>query len=73
MSKITANRKGKGLIRTELLHRYLPRKLPRFLKVILGGAFQNLILTDTNIFNLSNNVTSITSINAFYQDTFLCT
>ena len=43
MEKITVNRKGKSLTRTELRHRYLPLKLPRFLRVILDGVFQSFM------------------------------
>ena len=64
MVKTTVKRKDKSLTRTKLRHRYLPWKLPRFLKVILDGVFQNLMSTEKNIFNVSNNVTSIASIDA---------
>ena len=46
MGKITVNRKGKSLTRTELRHRYLPLKLPRFLRVILDGVFQSFMSTE---------------------------
>ena len=65
VGKITVNRKCKSLTGTELRHGYLPWKLLRFLKDILDGVFQNSILTDKIIFNVSNNVTSIASTDAF--------
>ena len=62
MSKITVNRKEKGLNKTEI---YLPWKLPRFLKVILDGAFRKFISKNKKKFNVSNKVTSIVSVDAF--------
>ena len=50
MIKNTVTRKDKDLTKMELRHRYFPRKLLRFLKVI----FQNFISTDKQIFNISN-------------------
>ena len=34
-------------------------------KVILDGVFQNFMSTDKSIFNITNNLTSITSIDPF--------
>ena len=59
MSKITVNRKEKALTKMELRQRYLPWKLLRFLKAVLNGVFQKIISTDKQIFNISNNVSSI--------------
>ena len=64
MGKNNVNRRGKSLTRTEVRQRYLPGKLPRFLKVILDGVFQNFMSTEKNILNVGNNVTSIASIDA---------
>ena len=73
MSKITVKRKDKDLIRTELRHRYLLWKLPRYLKVIPDGVFKKITSTDKNIFNVSNKVTSAASVEAFIIRYFLCT
>ena len=50
MIKNTVTRKDKDVTKMELRHRYLPRKLLRFLKVV----FQKFISTDKQIFNISN-------------------
>ena len=63
--KIIVNRKDKGLTRKELRHRYLPYNCPRFLKVILDGVFQKFITAGTKIVNISNKISSITSVDAF--------
>ena len=66
MSKITVNRNHKSSNRAQ----------PGFIKVIPDAAFQKLISTDKRIFNVSNKVTSIASIDVFIiisGDTFLCT
>ena len=49
----------------ELHHSCLPYKLLRFLKVILHGVVQKFIWADKQIFNISNKVTSVVSIDAF--------
>ena len=59
MSKITVNCEGKALTKMEFRQRYLPWKLLRYLKAILKGVFQQIISTDKQIFNISNNVSSI--------------
>ena len=63
--KIIVNRKDKGLTRKELRHRYLRYNFPRFLKVILDGVFQKFITAGTKIVNISNEISSITSVDAF--------
>ena len=72
INKITVNRKGKGLARTELRHRHLPWKLLRFWKIILDRVFQNFISTDTIIFKVGNSYQFRLNwcfyYNIFYQD-----
>ena len=65
LSKIAVKRKDKGLTRKKLRLRYLTWKLPRVLKVLLGGVFQKFISADKKIFSVSNKITSIVSIDAF--------
>ena len=63
--RVKVSAKDKGLTRKKLRHRYLPWKLLRVLKVLLDCVFQTFITADKNIFNISNKIISIVSVDAF--------
>ena len=66
ISRITVKRKNKGLTRKEPCHIYLPWNFLRFLKVVLDGVLQKFITAGTKMVNVSNKISSITSIDAHY-------